>query len=127
MWRHPDHPAPPPPAQRGEVLAVLRRGHGEELRVVLDEYEGHAYLALRVWAPGPDGRLLPVRGKGCSVRLREATEVADALLRGLDLAEGDEGPPRRPPAARGRQAARRPSAAPARSSGSAEAPFDEFA
>jgi hypothetical protein len=113
VWRNPKYPAPAPPAQRGEVLAVLRRGRGEELRVVLDEYEGNPYLCLRVWAPCPDGRLMPVRGKGCSVRLREAEAVAEALVRGVELAEdGDARPPQR-------------SKAPTRSRSSAEA-FGEF-
>src|SRR5689334_143522 len=98
MWVSPNHPererllfrqsaAPPDPT--GRPLATLQRGRGEELRVSLDEFEGHPFVSLRVWAPGPTGELWPVRGKGVSVRVRELLDVADALREAADLAGGE--------------------------------------
>jgi hypothetical protein len=69
MWRHPRYAEPtrseppaPPLAETGRRLATFPRNRGEELRVTLAEYEGHLYISLRVWAPGSDGLLWPVRG-----------------------------------------------------------------
>jgi hypothetical protein len=45
-----------PPEDQGQALATLERSRGEELRVTLAEYEGHPFVNLRVWAPGPDER-----------------------------------------------------------------------
>jgi hypothetical protein len=71
---------PGPPAEEGRRLATFPRNRGdEELRVTLSAYNGHDYIALRVWARGQDGEFWPVRGKGCSVRLSEAGELARAL------------------------------------------------
>ena len=93
MWRNPNHPqpeSPAPPGPSGRLLANFERpGRGRgpetELRVDLDEYEGHAYVSLRVWTRGPDDGWYPTR-KGCSVRLSEADEVAAALVEGARLA-----------------------------------------
>ena len=82
MWRNPNYPAPAPPAppqEQGERLATFPRGDGVELRVTLSEYQGRPYIGLRVWERGQDGAWWPVRGKGCSVRLTEAAELAEAL------------------------------------------------
>jgi hypothetical protein len=70
-------------------LATFPRGDAAELRVTLAEYRGRSYVALRVWERGQDVQLWPVKGKGCSIRLGEAGELADALHAALDLAEGD--------------------------------------
>jgi hypothetical protein len=83
MWVSPNHPNPPrrpdAPRENGERLATFARHGGEELRVSLAEFNGHPFISLRVWAPGPDGQLLPVRGKGVSVKLREVAGLAEAL------------------------------------------------
>jgi hypothetical protein len=85
MWINPNHPNPPQqhqataPQESGERVATFTRHGGEELRVNLAEYEGHPYLSLRVWAPGQDGQLWPVRGKGLTVKLREVAGLAYAL------------------------------------------------
>lgn len=110
MWRNPRYPAPEaparddrqgPPEDRGERLATLPRGQGEELRVSLDEYEGRPYISLRVWAIGQDGSWWPTK-KGCSVRIREITDVAQALMRANDMIFGPRCPsPPALPAARG--------------------------
>lgn len=93
MWKNPRYyppePEPPaPPEPSGHLLAELSRGRGEVLRIVLDEYEGHRHVGLRVWAPGPDGRLLPVKGKGYSIRVRELADAALAPRRAGGLVEG---------------------------------------
>jgi hypothetical protein len=114
--KHPDYERlsrPPEPPEDGEVLAALPRSRREELRVALAEYEGHPYISLRVWAPGADGRPRPVRGKGCSIRIREVADVIGALRRAAELAAF---PMERPAAAAGS-----PHVADA-----AAGPFDEF-
>jgi hypothetical protein len=83
MWVSPNHPNPPrqaaAPQEQGERVATFIRHGGEELRVSLAHYQGHPYLSLRVWAPGTDGQLWPVRGKGLSVKLREVAGLAEVL------------------------------------------------
>lgn len=100
MWvspRHPDYarltgtqPTAAPPEPSGEVLAAFRRtiatGPTQELRVSLDEFENHPYISIRVWQKGEGGAWWPVKGKGVSVRLSEATGVAEALLHATELA-----------------------------------------
>ncbi len=87
---HPDRERllakPEPVAPRGTKLAAIPRGTHEELRVSLDEYEGHPFVSLRMWARAADGPWLPVRGKGCTVRLRELEAVADALREAIGIA-----------------------------------------
>jgi hypothetical protein len=127
VWRNPKYYPPDQqatataerPGSADEVLATLRRGHREELRVSLAEYEGHPFVSIRVWAPGQDGRLYPVRGKGVSVRVRELADVADALRLAADRLAEDRPAPARPD--RRRDAPQRP--APAR----VVREFDEFA
>lgn len=79
------------PRDDGIRLATLPRnvkGMREELRVSLATFEGHRYLSLRIWSQDRrSGQWWPVKGKGCSIKLREAREVADALLDGLRRAE----------------------------------------
>jgi hypothetical protein len=83
------------PEPTGEVLARFPRrgpdGVEQELRVVRDEYQGHRYLAVRLWQrDGRTGQWWPLKGKGISVRLSEAQGVAEALVEGLELAGRDE-------------------------------------
>lgn len=84
MWVNPKYrdqvEQPRPPQETGRRLATFPRGDGVELRVSLAEYQGRPYVALRVWERGQDGQWWPVRGKGCSVRVAEARELAEALL-----------------------------------------------
>ena len=88
MYRNPafshqaEAPPPQPPVEDGVNLATIPRGPGEQLRVTLSEFNGHRYLAVRVWALGQDGRSWwPVKGKGVSIRLREILAVGQALAR----------------------------------------------
>src|SRR3982750_2266133 len=110
MWISPRHPARAPPRPRrrpgaeplappeptGRLLAAFpRRGEAgveQELRVVLDEYQGHRYLAIRLWQKDVrTGGWWPLRGKGVSIRLSEAQGVAEAMLEALEIA-GEEMP-----------------------------------
>lgn len=76
------HRSSPPPQEAGERIATFRRhAAGEELRVNLCEYLGHPFVYFRVWAPGFDGTVRPVKGKGVSVKLREVPALAEALTR----------------------------------------------
>jgi hypothetical protein len=89
MWVSPNHPNPPrqptPPADTGRRLATIPRGDGrEELRVSLAEFNGHPFVALRVWQRDASGQWWPTR-KGFSIRLSEAREVADTLAEALAL------------------------------------------
>lgn len=68
----------------GRLLACFPRrgseGAEQEVRVVLDEYQGHAYLAIRLWQrDGRTGAWWPLKGKGVSVRMSEAQGVAEVL------------------------------------------------
>jgi hypothetical protein len=77
-------------ADAGEVFVALPRDDGTELRVSLHWYDPAARKGpwVRI-APWRDG--WPVRGKGCSVRLRELAAVTVALGRLLAAVEGDAG------------------------------------
>ena len=126
MWRNPNHPqpeAPSAPRETGRRLATFPRNQGkEELRLGLDNFEGHDYVSLRLWARGDDGSWWPTR-KGCSIRLAECAGLAEALA-GV-AAERTGGEPRRPPGpTRQRPDQGRPvsAAKPRRAEG-----FDEFA
>ncbi len=149
---HPDYgrtqnqpPTQPAPEPSGRHLATFeRKGRGRapdtELRVVLDEYQGHPYISLRVWSRGQDGLWFPTR-KGCSVRLGEAEDLADALGDAVRMAnftndQAAKGSPRRDdrrpaPAPRaGRPPDRRPGATPptrrTESPDAYDQDFDEF-
>lgn len=71
-------PLPPAHAER---LATFTRGDGVELRVKLARYEGHPYIALRVWERNRDGRWFPVKGRGVSIRVGECDPLAAILKR----------------------------------------------
>jgi hypothetical protein len=98
VWINPNHPNPPQqnraPEERGERLAVFPRGQREELRVSLDTFEGHEFVRLQLWEVGG----WPVRGKGCSIRLREVGELAEVLASLVARLDGEARPvePSRP-------------------------------
>jgi hypothetical protein len=81
----------PPPEPSGELIACFARkgvrgGPDQELRLVLDEFNGHACISVRLWEKNRAGDWWPVKGKGVSVRLSEAEGVSEALRAALDLA-----------------------------------------
>ena len=75
-----------PPAETGHRITTLRRGPDEELRISWDEYEGNPYLNLRVWTRNRQGQWWPDR-RGCSIRIRELGQVAEAIGVAIDHAE----------------------------------------
>lgn len=86
--------APPgePPKPSGDLVAALPRkrrdGPDEELRVSLDSYQGHPYISVRLWTrDARSGAWWPVKGKGISVRLSEADDVAGALREAAAMAD----------------------------------------
>jgi hypothetical protein len=93
------------PAPSGDLLARFPRkgprGVEQELRLLLAEYEGHPYLALRLWERDQGGAWWPTR-KGVSIRMGEAGGLAGALLAALDD-DHDEGPGPDDPVATGRR------------------------
>lgn len=70
------------------LLTILRPGSRNkppmELRVVLDEYEGHKFLGLRLWEQGSDRNFYPTP-KGITIRPREVYEVIRALCAGAKM------------------------------------------
>lgn len=85
--REPREHAGTPPVDDGEILDALPRSEGREaLRITLKEYEGHPYIAVRVWVRDDrSGAMWPTR-KGCSIRVREIGRVVEALQRAAALA-----------------------------------------
>ncbi len=84
MWISPNHPSPPPapapPKAHGRALASIPRGDGSaELRISLEEFKGHPYVAVGVWERGRRGGWSQAKGKCLSVRLGEVAAVIQAL------------------------------------------------
>jgi hypothetical protein len=73
----PDRPAAP--KEQGERLATFPRGEGVEMRVCLAEYQGRPFVSFRVWERNQAGEWWPVKGKGGSIRMGEAAELARVL------------------------------------------------
>jgi hypothetical protein len=102
MWRNPNHPRPDDeqpsaPVETGRRLATFPRGQDQELRVALAEYQGRPYVSLRVWAlDSRSGQWWPVKGKGCSVRIAEAGDLAEVLSRVAREQGPTSGAPARP-------------------------------
>ncbi len=101
------------PEPSGELLASFPRkgpdGVRQELRVILDEYQGHAYIAVRLWQAGQDGAFWPLKGRGISVRLSEAEAVAAALVKALGQVEQ---PPHQEPTREAHRRRQRPEGRP---------------
>jgi hypothetical protein len=117
-----------PPVDEGMLLGSCPRNDGqEELRITLKTYESRPYVAVRVWFCDRNGNWWPTR-KGCSIRLREAGRVVEALEKALAV-------PHRQAAAPAAAAAPRPGDGGAAGRGGwahlggarpARAEFDEF-
>jgi hypothetical protein len=75
-------------------LLTLHRAYGgtvSELRLTAEEYNGHPYLALRIWQPTEGGEWRPTR-KGVSIRISECARLAEALDRAA-ISRPTEPPP----------------------------------
>jgi len=79
------------PEDTGQRVGTFpRRGAGtrpdSELRVSLDWFNGSAYVNLRVWELGRDGKSWWPTKKGVSIRTSEAEDVSDAIVKAFDEA-----------------------------------------
>lgn len=95
-----------PPIPTGQELARILRpkhdGGDDVLRIALDSFEGHPYVAIRVFNRDRDGNLWPVRNKGLSVRVGELAQVAEALRRAERIADASRALASPPAGARSR-------------------------
>ena len=67
----------------GVCLATIRREKGYELRLMWDTFEGHPYLALRLWERMENGKMFPTK-KGLSIRLHELPELVAGFALAAD-------------------------------------------
>jgi hypothetical protein len=67
-------------------LARFKRGETDELVVAMREYEGHAYLDVRVYFRAEDGQQRPTR-KGVTIKLNELHVFSDAIAKAVEIAE----------------------------------------
>lgn len=81
-----------PPQETGRRLATCERGELHELRVTMQEYQGHQYLDIRLWERGVRGDMWPAKGKGITVKLRELLAIHHAVGDAIRLANGEELP-----------------------------------
>jgi hypothetical protein len=88
-----------PPEETGRRLATCERGDLEELRIVWQEYQGHPFVNVRLWARGVDGGWYPDPRRGVALKRRELLACAHALDVAVRLARGEEVPtePAEPP------------------------------
>lgn len=76
-----------PPAEQGQRLTTIPRPKDDaEIRLNWCEYDGHPYLSIRVWVKDDDGQFWPDKHRGFSIRLRELSDVADAIAQAMTLA-----------------------------------------
>ncbi len=91
-------PAAPPTSEApdtGHVCAEVPRADGTTLRVSVHEHEGHPYVRLAVWRRGFDGASWwPVKGRACTVRVRELAAVAEGLAVAAEHAAAPRAPRR---------------------------------
>jgi hypothetical protein len=68
------HAAPTP-----APIAIVQKNQREELRFSLDEFKGHRFVSLRIYAPGRDGLMVPTKS-GVTFR----PELIAEIRKGLD-------------------------------------------
>lgn len=59
-------------------IAIIPKNSREELRVTLDQYQGHSLVNLRIWFEAEDGAMRPGR-QGLAFRVALLPEVLAAL------------------------------------------------
>ena len=74
------------PAPTGQLIKKFARSDREEVLFTIEEYKGHKYLNLRVWALLSDGQWWPTK-KGITIRLGEARELSSAIDDVMDYLE----------------------------------------
>lgn len=57
---------------------IIPKNSREEIRVSMDEYQGHQLVSLRVWFEADDGEMRPSK-KGLAFRVDLLPQVAAAL------------------------------------------------
>jgi hypothetical protein len=77
--------APDSTEPRGRTLVLLRRQHGDRLRVSVEEYNGREYLALRIWTVNERGTF--PTSTGITVRAGEIADVIAALQEGQAIVD----------------------------------------
>jgi hypothetical protein len=55
------------------------------MRVNFSEFNGHYFVSLRIWYTTPDGRHLPDRARGMTVKARELAEFTQAMQVALGM------------------------------------------
>lgn len=67
------------------IVAEWPKNDRENVRVALDEFNGHPVVSARLWFKGEDGNLRP--GKtGIAIGVRHLPALARALNQALDIA-----------------------------------------
>ena len=69
----------------GQIFAAIDRPDGTQLRVSVHTYEGKPYVRVAPWQSKASDAW-PLKGKGCSLKMRELSDVARALLDAIDAA-----------------------------------------
>ena len=67
-------------------LGTIPKNSREEIRVTLDEYQGHELVSLRVWFESPDGDMRPSK-KGLAFRRELLPQILEALSGASDRRE----------------------------------------
>ena len=67
-------------------LGTIPKNSREEIRVTLDEYQGHELVSLRVWFESPDGDMRPSK-KGLAFRRELLPQIMEALSGASDYRE----------------------------------------
>jgi hypothetical protein len=67
-----------PEVVRSTVIATIYKNRSEEVRVTLNEYDGHELISLWVWFDGIDGEQRPGKG-GLTMRASAIPELICAL------------------------------------------------
>lgn len=79
-----------PPKESGRRLATCVRSDYEELRVTLQEFQGNAFLNVRLWVADPRGGWFPDRARGIALRVRELHAIQNAVDAALIVLAGEE-------------------------------------
>jgi hypothetical protein len=70
------------------VIATIPRPRGEELRVMITNYKGKNFVAVRLWFADDDGEMRP-SSKGVNLPIATAPALADGLAQAVKIARAD--------------------------------------
>ncbi len=79
-----------PIANTREPIATVQKNQREELRFSLDEFKGHHFATIRIYAPGREGAMVPTKAgvtfkPGLIVEVRAALDKVEADARAAGL------------------------------------------